>query len=433
MKKFIVSVGLVAAGATSVQMAHADGGGVDSKVWAVSASLRGFYDDNYATTPKKVGSYGFEVSPDLSVSAPLGQTEIGLRYIYGLYYYQKREQLSEKAYDQTHQVDLWLDHAFNERWHGKISDTLAVGQEPALINGGTPYRVNGNNIADTATASLDTDWTRELSTSLIYSLGYYDFSQNTNYVNATTVPPTVIPSLAGELNRIDNSIELDLKWHLDTQTTLFVGYTFDQVNYTENQDIGYSPFLHKNGGYYVSKDRDNRSHFVYVGAEHDFLANLSVDARVGVQYNDTYNDPLSSSQYTPYANLSATYTYLPGSYVQLGVTHALNATDVSAVNAVNGTITQNQETTTLYGSINHHITADLLGSIVAQWQNSSFSGGAYNNDTENDYSAGVSLTYNISRHFSCDAGYNYDKLQDDSIANRGYERNRVYVGVSAAY
>ena len=205
-----------------------------------------------------------------------------------------------------------------------------------------------------------------------------------------------------------------------------------KVNYTENQDIGYSPFLHKNGGYYVSKDRDNRSHFVYVGAEHDFLANLSVDARVGVQYNDTYNDPLSSSQYTPYANLSATYTYLPGSYVQLGVTHALNATDVSAVNAVNGTITQNQETTTLYGSINHHITADLLGSIVAQWQNSSFSGGAYNNDTENDYSAGVSLTYNISRHFSCDAGYNYDKLQDDSIANRGYERNRVYVGVTPA-
>jgi hypothetical protein len=436
MKKFIVSVGLVAAGAASVQMVRADGttegGGVDSKVWAVSASLRGFYDDNYATTSKKVGSYGFEVTPDLSVSAPLGQTEIGLRYIYGLYYYQKREELNEKAYDQTHQVDLWLDHAFNERWHGKIADTLAVGQEPALINAGTPYRVNGNNIANTATASLDTDWTRELSTSAIYTLGFYDFSQD-GVTNANT--SGVIPSLAGELNRIENSIELDLKWHLDTQTTLFVGYTFEQVNYTKDQQIGYSvPLGLKTGNpFYTSKDRDNRSHYVYVGAEHDFLANLSVSARAGFQYNDTYNDPLSSSQVTPYANLSATYTYLPGSYVQLGFTHALNATDVSAVNAVNGTITQNQETSTVYGSINHHITADLLASIVGQWQNSSFSGGAFNNDTENDYGAGVSLTYNISRHFSCDAGYNYDKLQDSNIANRGYERNRVYVGVSAAY
>lgn len=424
MKKFIVSVGLVAAGAASVQMAHADGGGVDSKVWAVSASLRGFYDDNYATTPKKVGSYGFEVTPDLSVSAPLGQTEIGLRYIYGLYYYQKREQLNEKAYDQTHQVDLWLDHAFNERWHGKISDTLAVGQEPALINGGTPYRVNGNNIADTATASLDTDWTRELSTSAIYTLGFYDFDQSG--VTNIAVQPA---SLAGELNRIENSIELDLKWHLDTQTTLFVGYTFEQVNYTGDEPIAVNP----HGGDYYSKSRDNRSHFVYVGAEHDLLANLSVDARAGVQYNDTYNDPYSSSTYTPYASISATYTYLPGSYVQLGFTHQLNATDVTTVNAGNGSLTQNQETSTLYGSINHHITADLLGSIVAQWQNSSFSGGAFNNDTENNYSAGVSLTYNITRHFSCDAGYNYDKLQDNNIANRGFERNRVYVGVTAAY
>jgi hypothetical protein len=430
MKKFIVSVGLVAAGAASVQMAHADSGGVDSKVWSVSASLRGFYDDNYATAPNKKGSYGFEVSPDLALSAPLGQTEIGFRYIYGFYWYQERDQLHQKAYDQTHQVDLWLDHAFNERWHAKVANTLAVGQEPALLNAGTPYRVNGNNIADTATVSLDTDWTREISTSAIYSLGFYDFSQDTNSVTGTPPNVTVNPSLAGVLNRIDNSIELDLKWHLDTQTTFYVGYTFDQVNYTKNQLIGVNNIT---GFNYYSKSRDNRSHEVYVGASHDFLANLSVDGRVGVQYNDTYNDPSTSASYTPFAKLSATYTYLPGSYVQLGFSHELNATDVAAVSSTTGKITQNQETSTLYGSINHHITADLLGSIVGQWQNSSFSQGAYNNDTENDYSVGVSLTYNISRHFSCDAGYNYDDLVDKSIAGRGFERNRVYIGVSAAY
>lgn len=432
MKKFIVSMGLVAAGAASVQMVHADGGGVDSKVWSVSASLRGFYDDNYATAPNKKGSYGFEVSPDLSFSAPLGQSEIGLRYIYGLYYYQERDSLGQNAFDQTHQVDLWLDHAFNERWHGKVADTLAVGQEPALLSAGTPYRVNGNNIANTGTVTLNTDWTRELSTVAIYNVGFYDFDQSGGSASA--------PSLAGELNRIDNSIELDLQWHMDTKTTFLLGYTFDQVNYTADEQIGSSAILFAKTGnpYYMSDSRDNRSHFVYVGAEHNLLENLELKGKVGLQYNDTYNDPLSSPSYSPYANFSASYTYLPGSYAEIGVTHALNATDVVGVNTTSGsaklgTITQNQETTTVYGSVNHHITADLLGTVTGQWQNSSFNGGAFNNDTEDFYSVGVSLTYNINRHFSCDAGYSYDDLQDSSISGRGFTRNRVYIGVTASY
>lgn len=436
MKKLIISVGLVAAGAASVQMVQADdSGGVDSKVWAVSASLRGFYDDNYNTAPTKVGSYGFEVSPDLSLSIPMGQTDFGIRYIYGLYYYQKRDQLGENAFDQTHQVDLWLDHAFNERWHGKLADTLAIGQEPALLNAGIPYRVEGDNIANTATATLDTDWTREFSTELIYSDSFYDFQQDT-YSGAGL---SFLPSLAGQLNRVDNSIELDFQWHMSTQTTLFVGYTFDQVNYTADQPIAFDTALNPPVGAYLNSDSlDNRSHFVYVGAQHQLLANLNVAARGGLQYNDSYNAPFSSPSYSPYANLELTYTYLPGSYAQLGFTHTLNATDVTAVNNVSGTahygtITENQETSTLYGSINHHITGDLLGSVVGQWQHSEFSEGEYNNDTEDFYSVGVSLTYNITRHFSCDAGYNYDDLVDSSIANRGFDRNRVYIGVSAAY
>ena len=40
--------------------------------------------------------------------------------------------------DQTHEVDLWLNHAFNERWNAKLSDTFTSGQEPELLNPGTP-------------------------------------------------------------------------------------------------------------------------------------------------------------------------------------------------------------------------------------------------------------------------------------------------------
>lgn len=56
MKKLFVSMGLAAASVASVQLTQAADGsdganGVDSKVWSVSASLRGFYDDNYNTAP----------------------------------------------------------------------------------------------------------------------------------------------------------------------------------------------------------------------------------------------------------------------------------------------------------------------------------------------------------------------------------------------
>ncbi len=432
MKKLFVSIGLVAAGAASIQTAHADGGGVDSKVWSVSASLRGFYDDNYSTSPTSKGSYGLEVSPSLSISAPLGQSEIGLRYIYGLYYYQERDRLNQNAFDQSHQVDLWLDHAFNERWHGKVNDTFVVAQEPQLLNAGTPYRVEGDNFANNGTVTLDTDWTREISTEATYNIGFYDFQNSgANAANFGVKGAT----LAGELNRIDNSIDLNFQWHMDTETTFMVGYIFDQINYTGDEPIAVN--LRVPGTLEYSDSRDNRSHTLYVGATHNFLANLSVNARVGVNYNDSYNQPADQSSYTPYVNLSAIYTYLPGSYAQIGFTHELNATDVVAPDTTPGskygTLTENQETSTVYASINHSITSKLQGSVIGQWQNSSFTGGAYDSDTENDYNLGVSLTYNITTHFSADAGYSYDKLDDSSVPGRGYSRNRVYVGVSAAY
>jgi len=107
MKKFFVSVGLAAAGAASVHAAYSPDSSDNSKIWTLSGTLRGFYDDNYLTTPKKTGSYGFEASPTFSLNAPFSQTEIGVRYIYGLYYYQTREQDGQNPIDQSHESFFW--------------------------------------------------------------------------------------------------------------------------------------------------------------------------------------------------------------------------------------------------------------------------------------------------------------------------------------
>jgi hypothetical protein len=432
MKKFFVSMGLIAAGTASLQGAYApDWNSTSASMWSVSGTLRGFYDDNYltasASSGDKRGSFGFELSPELELNVPLQQTELGMRYIYGLYYYQDRETLGQNPIDQSHQFDLWVDHAFTERWEARVQDSFVMGQEPELIDPNTsvPTRTEGNNIRNTGTLTLNTIWTRLFSTVLGYQNSFYDYQNSGgNYLN---------PSLAGLLNRIEQSVWLNLQWQVRPETVVLIGGNFGLVNYTADEQIAISYPLYVITGnpFYYSQDRDSRSYIGYVGVQHAFLPNLSVNAQGGFQYTETYNDPLSSPSLAPYAVMSATYTYAPGSYAQIGFTESQNATDQVAPDA-QGRITQNQESSTLYASINHKLTPKLLGSVIGRWQHSVYNEGYYNNVGVNYYNLGVNLSYSFNQHFSVDAGYNLDDFASQ-IPGNSYTRNRVYLGVTAAY
>src|ERR1035438_411296 len=85
MKKIVASVGLIALGATSVQALDSGMVSDNGRFWSVSATLRGFYDDNINTIPSNQplppgysrGSTGWEVSPAVFLNFPLDQTSIG--------------------------------------------------------------------------------------------------------------------------------------------------------------------------------------------------------------------------------------------------------------------------------------------------------------------------------------------------------------------
>lgn len=439
MKKFFVSAGLVAIGAAALESAMADEV-TGPKYWNVGATLRGFYDDNYNITGAKgKGSFGVEVSPTVSVHVPLQQTDLGLRYTYGAYYYQDRQDAGVNPFDQSHEVDLWVNHAFNERWKAKINDTLAVGQEPELLAGpnivagiATPYRVNGNNIANHGNAELDTQWTRLLGTSLSYAnnLYLYDFS-------GTQVTPIGLmtgningPSLAGTLNRDEHNIALDLNWTLQPETIVFAGYEFDWYDYTGNEPIAIVvvPKVYT----YKSGDRDTRVHKIYLGLSEQFSPNLSATVRAGGSYDDAYADPLfPNANWSPYASISAAYTYLPGCYVQLGFDHDISATDQVAPDS-SGHITQYSESSVVYLDVSHRITRKLTGAVIGRVEYDTYQGGLASNNDSTDYGVGVNLNYQFTSHFSMDAGYNYDTVVTD-ITGYSYSRNRVYLGLTANY
>jgi hypothetical protein len=429
MKKFFISVGLIAAGTASLQAAYApDWNSTSASMWSVSGTLRGFYDDNYETSPSgaKRGSFGFEFSPQFEVNVPLQQTELGMRYIYGLYFYQRREELGENPIDQTQQFDLWVDHAFTERWQARVQDSFIMGQEPELIDPNTSVtrRINGNNIRNTGTLTLDTAWTRLFSTALKYQNSFFDYQNNGATIDNLA---TQGASLAGLLNRIEQLVSLDFQWHVAPETVAFFGGQFGAVNYIGDEPIalntvGPQPF-------YYSDARDSRSYYGYVGVQRSMLANLSFTGKIGAQYTDNYND--NTTSLNPYADLSLIYTYLPGSYAQIGFTQTQNATDQITPDS-SGHITLDTEASTVYASINHKLTSKLLGTVIGRWQHSVYNQGLYNNQAEDYYSLGVNLSYSFNQHFSVDAGYNYDDVVS-KVPGNNYTRNRIYLGVSATY
>ncbi len=465
MKKFFVSAGMVAIGAAGLQSAQAASLDIVSpKAWNVSASLRGFYDDNYNIGSTKQGSFGAEVSPSISFNVPLKQTDIGMRYTYGLYYYQDRDSLGLNPFDQTHQVDVWLDHSFTERWKLNITDNFDVGQEPELLGptssafpNGQQFRVEGDNIANHATVTLNTDWTRQFSTALHYANSFYDYQKSGATLGGpvsgvVTIlpnnPPNGVPgpnflsaggaTYAGLLNRVEQSVGLDLQWHFRQDTMGFVGYSFSWVNYTGNEPIGvYNYYALDTASFqsviYRSDSRDSLSHYGFVGVQHSFTGNLTAAVKGGVSYSDSYNDPLQqTTSLSPYADLSVTYTYIPGSYVQLGFTHDINATDIATVDSNNGSLTQYQESSVLYADINHRFNPKLVGTIIGRCQYSTYQGGPNSSISDTDYNLGVNLNYSFTTHFSAELGYNFDDLIS-GIDGRSYTRNRVYLGLSANY
>src|SRR5689334_21144233 len=109
MNKIAVSVGLVALSASALQNASAQES-IDvpkpPKPWSISATLRGFYDDNPSTLPdnsvNKHDSFGAEVSPSASFVWNVEQTSISLTYLYSIKYYDHKPFDNADHYDQTH-------------------------------------------------------------------------------------------------------------------------------------------------------------------------------------------------------------------------------------------------------------------------------------------------------------------------------------------
>ena len=438
MKRIVASVGMVAVGASGLQAELLPAMTTESgKPWTVGATLRGFYDDNVNTVPDNYtapgfhrSSTGFEVSPFLRFSFPMEQTTLSFGYVYSLKYYENKPIGNTDNYDQTHQFDVALTHAFSERYQLSVKDSLVIGQEPDMLRAGNTFdsfqRISGDNLRNYGEITFSAQITPELATEVGYANTFFSYADN--QTSGTLGTPNFNPSLSGLLDELDNVAHLDLRYLLQPQTTGVIGYQFRELDYIGNQPIGANLAT---GQVITSNERNVLMNYLYLGLDHNFRPNLTGSVRVGGQYAQYYNDPASQDELSPYAMLNLKYTYLPESYLQAGFVYDYTPASLFSVNQA-GDLTLNAQSATLFASLTHRITPKLFGTLLAQYQNSTYYGGTFDGQADNYYLIGLSLQYRFTPNFSAEVGYNYDNVHSD-IANRSYDRNRVYVGVTGSY
>jgi hypothetical protein len=436
MKKIVASVGLVAVGASGLQAAVLPALTTESgKPWNVSATLRGFYDDNINTYPNNQpmvpgyerSSIGFEFSPGLEISLPMEQTTINFGYVYSMKYYENKHIGSTGNVDNTQNFHAGLNHAFSERYSLRVRDSFVIGQEPDMLRAGNTYNsfqyVSGNNLRNYGAIDFSAQLTPEFGLDLGYA--------NTMYLYADdNLPSSSGYSTAGLLNDLDHLVHLDGRYQLKPQTIGIVGVQFRETDYTKDQPISNEPDP-ITGQTITSSDRNARSYYGYLGLDHNFRPDLTGSVRAGGRYTDYYNNPASQNGASPYAMASLKYTYLPESYFQFGGSYDYAPSSLFAGANNAGDLTLSTQAGTVFASLNHRIRPKLFGGIMGQYQNSTYYGGSLDGKADNFYLVGLNLRYQFTPNFSAEAGYNYDKLNTD--AQSPYTRNRVYVGVTGSY
>ena len=410
MNRIITTTGLMALGAVTLQPALAQ----DAKPWNLTATVRSFYDDNYATGPSKAppgggatkrSSWGLEFSPSAGYQLSRDQTTVDLSARYGMRYYEARPNGST---DHSLDFGVSLDHRFTEKQKLTVSQSFAIAQEPGVLESSgqvsTPLRSDGDNMRNNFQLKFVSDdiierWSSDVS----YANTYYDYEEDAK---------------SALLDRVENLFTIVGRYRIfdETSTELLMGYSFGLTDSTSKDSLS---------GGNLASSRDSRSHYFFTGAGHRFTTDLRANGRIGLQYAEYPNATVASgfpqSQTSPYVDVSGSWDYLPNSSAQLGVRISRITTDIST--------SVDAKATTFYSSLNHEFTPDLKGSLLAQLQFSEFGGTA---GTDKMLTTGLNLEWRFHPFISLEGGYNYDHQESDKDG-RGYYRNRVYLGFKGTW
>lgn len=438
MNKFAASLGLLAVGASVLHAAESSSLNAmqRTKAWSVAASLRGFYDDNVGSQSSgETDSYGYQINPSIDFGMPGEMTSFNVGYSFSAKYYDSRPTNATDDWDLTHTFDALLNHTFSPRFSLTASESFVIGQESDTLRVGnaaiaTPQRLDGDNIRNYASIDLNIDVTQLLAFGVGYNNTFYDYDQE-----GVVGPIVTAASNSGLLDRMEHSVNLDSLWKLTPQTVGIVGYMYSQTVYNGDEQISGNNTLPPGtlNAAVFSEDRDSRGHTLYVGAQHVFSSTLSGSVKVGGQYYDYYNTN-ADAEWSPYFQGSLTYIYQTRTSFDLGFTYSRSAANAAGIGG--NSFVLDTAAAVLYAAMRQELMANLVGSASVTLQNAEYNGGGPGVDGQGFlfYQLGLDLSYQFNPNLSAHVGYNYDQMDSD-IGNgaRDFDRNRIYVGVTAGF
>lgn len=367
------------------------------KPYTITVGLRQEYDDNINTSANnEQGSFKTIVSPGIVFNYPMEATLISFSYNFGMTYYWDRP---GDDFDFSHLASARVNHKFSDRFQLDARDQFRFAQEAEGRSGSSIQRFLGDGFNNTFTADGTAQWTERFSTITGYGniIDRYDDS-TVSLVN----------------DQITHQVRQDFQFSVLPTTTAVAAYNYETTDYTDGNNL---------------TTRDFDRHRVTVGADHYIMNNWLVSGRGGAEFV-LYEDKLMDDRANPYADISTSWTYLPGSKLRASYNFGTNLTDDGFSGSSLGH--------TFRLEITHAITQKLSAggnvTYMAQTLDRSTSLGAANNDEidENTLTAGLSLNYAINDYLSASAGYIYSMVDSDDAA-REYWRNQVYIGLTAKY
>jgi hypothetical protein len=344
------------------------------------------YNNNiFGAATNPIGSFIFEVAPDLTFNASLtDQTFFTAGFRPTLDYFENRP--GEKLlYSQA--VNARLAHSFSQSSVLDVSDSYSYDQNPEAILNGAPVNTDQTLQSNEFNARYSFAPTEKLGMVLKARSIYFDY---------------ISELLGEELNRFENLYGLEFDYSLLPELKVAGEYRHQDVDYSNDPS-----------------DNNKHSDFLMAGFDYSLGPRLSTSMRLGVEYR--HRDGLSDET-SPYAEFTTKYVYAKGSFVSAGYSYSLEETS-------NPLLFSDEKTNRIFANIQHAFSALIVGSASLDYEPATLVGRPGVPDISEDTThAGVALTYLPTRDWTVTASYDYDFV-DSGISNRGLDRSRV--GVSA--
>jgi len=362
-----------------------------------SISVREEYDDNTNTSETDPeDAFKTWLTPSIVFTAPMDNTLISLGLTYSAVFFLDTE---NERVNQRLDFLTSINHTFSDRVNLDFRNRFRYSQEPEALDDLTVFEVDGSYIINSTSVQLGVEWTPLLGTTTLYTFDYYDYTNN---------------GLATVNDRISNYIRQDFRFLVWPTVTLVAGGGFRDTTYI-------------NG----ALDRDFQNVYGDFGADWQALPNLVIGARAGIIVTSTQN---RSDVLNPSGSMYVNWDIGARSSLAFRFSQDVTPTDLAFEDA------QYSSTATLVFS--YEFTPRLTGEVqgaarIGQFDEflspSANTGNGFNRNFDEDIgSISLGLTYRFNDIMSANGGYTYS-TRISPLPGREYDRNRVYLGLTASF